>query len=442
MKKIITLLIFIVAAVTGYSQVNATFKTFAFPLTGTAKINKVTLSLAGNDTLCTTCIPSSFAVNQRLRSIVGGGAALGTVTLVSGLSPLFTTSNASTTPTFALSNAAPYTVFGRAASSGAPSYLSSLDSNWIPALHSQQWYATIFQGKLTITTTGTGGASTLVGNTLNIPQYDPGITFLNGLSVATQTFATGTSGTDFGIVSSAGVHTFNVPTASASVRGLLSSANWTTFNNKQPQIVFTTIGTTGLSTFSANTLNIPNYQGQLSVTTTGTAGASSLIGNTLNIPIYTYTLPTATSSVLGGVKVDMSSIIITGGVISAVAISDQQKEFITTNATTINADTILTNAGTYEVIAVEVECVSKLTTGVGGYHSLKRKTFDFTNPTLSEFSAGTIDAVSDEYRSGLSSANVDIVASGVYIIVKYTGEASKNIQTKTVTRVKRTTYSP
>ena len=59
-----------------------------------------------------------------------------------------------------------------------------------------------------------------------------GITSLNGLTASTQTFATGTTGTDFSIASATSTHTFNLPTASATNRGLLSSANWTTFNNK------------------------------------------------------------------------------------------------------------------------------------------------------------------------------------------------------------------
>ena len=61
---------------------------------------------------------------------------------------------------------------------------------------------------------------------------DTGITSLNGLTGVTQTFATGTTGSDFGISSVGTTHTFNAPTASGSVRGLLSSDNWTTFNNK------------------------------------------------------------------------------------------------------------------------------------------------------------------------------------------------------------------
>lgn len=49
-----------------------------------------------------------------------------------------------------------------------------------------------------------------------------------------QTFATGTSGTDFNITSATNTHTFNIPNASASARGLLTSADWTTFNSKAP----------------------------------------------------------------------------------------------------------------------------------------------------------------------------------------------------------------
>jgi len=59
-----------------------------------------------------------------------------------------------------------------------------------------------------------------------------GITTLNTLTASTQTFATSSTGTDFTITSATSTHTFNLPTASASARGLLSSANWTTFNNK------------------------------------------------------------------------------------------------------------------------------------------------------------------------------------------------------------------
>lgn len=47
-----------------------------------------------------------------------------------------------------------------------------------------------------------------------------------------KTLAVGTSGTDFAIAHSAGTVTFNLPTASASNRGALSTADWSTFNAK------------------------------------------------------------------------------------------------------------------------------------------------------------------------------------------------------------------
>jgi hypothetical protein len=59
-----------------------------------------------------------------------------------------------------------------------------------------------------------------------------GITAINSLTGAAQTLGTGTSGTDFAISSSGTSHTFNLPTASATNRGALSSTDWSTFNGK------------------------------------------------------------------------------------------------------------------------------------------------------------------------------------------------------------------
>jgi len=70
-----------------------------------------------------------------------------------------------------------------------------------------------------------------------------GITAINSLTGAAQTIGTGTTGTDFAVVSSGTSHTFNLPTASAANRGALSSADWSTFNGKQNSIGLTTVGT-------------------------------------------------------------------------------------------------------------------------------------------------------------------------------------------------------
>jgi hypothetical protein len=62
--------------------------------------------------------------------------------------------------------------------------------------------------------------------------FTTGIGALNGLTTPSQTFAVGTSGTDFGISSASSTHTFNLPTASSTNRGALSTTDWSTFNGK------------------------------------------------------------------------------------------------------------------------------------------------------------------------------------------------------------------
>jgi hypothetical protein len=111
-----------------------------------------------------------------------------------------------------------------------------------------------------------------------ITTFTTGLTALNGLTAQVQYLATGTSGTDFNIASSTATHTFNIPTASATNRGALSSADWTTFNNKQNALTLTTTGSSGDATLVGATLNIPNYGSALTgyVPYTGATGNVNL----------------------------------------------------------------------------------------------------------------------------------------------------------------------
>ncbi len=101
-----------------------------------------------------------------------------------------------------------------------------------------------------------------------ITTFSTGLNSLNGLSDQVQYFAVGTSGTDFEISSSLDTHTFNLPTASATNRGALSSADWSTFSGKQNALTLTTTGTTGAATLIGDTLNIPSYADQFVGTVT------------------------------------------------------------------------------------------------------------------------------------------------------------------------------
>jgi hypothetical protein len=101
-----------------------------------------------------------------------------------------------------------------------------------------------------------------------ITTFSSGVSSINGLTKQTQYLAVGTSGTDFAISSATDTHTFNLPTASATKRGALSSADWSTFNGKQNAITLTTTGS-GAATFIADTLNIPTASGGTPAGTTG-----------------------------------------------------------------------------------------------------------------------------------------------------------------------------
>jgi len=102
------------------------------------------------------------------------------------------------------------------------------------------------------TTGATNGQVLKYNGTIWTPSSDVGITSLNGLNPTSQTFATSTSGTDFAISSASSTHTFNLPTASATNRGALSSADWSVFNGKENVLTFSA----PLSR-SVNTVSIP-----------------------------------------------------------------------------------------------------------------------------------------------------------------------------------------
>ena len=102
------------------------------------------------------------------------------------------------------------------ATSGQDGYLTA--ANW-----------TTFNGKqnaITLTTTGTSGAATLVGSTLNIPQYSGGGGGGTVTSVAALTI--GTSGNDISSTVANGtttpVITLNIPTAASNKRGVITGA--------------------------------------------------------------------------------------------------------------------------------------------------------------------------------------------------------------------------
>jgi len=104
------------------------------------------------------------------------------------------------------------------------------------------------------------------------------ITSLNGLTAATQTFATGTSGSDFNISSSTSTHTFNIPYAGAASTGLITTNAQTIAGAKtfsSALIVSNTTASTGFSSGSLLAFGGVGISGNLNVNGTGRINSST-----------------------------------------------------------------------------------------------------------------------------------------------------------------------
>ena len=144
---------------------------------------------------------------------------------------------------------------------------------------------------ISLTTTGSSGASTYDNTTgvFNIPNYADqfvGTVTSVGLSSVTSGVTIGSTP-----ITTSGIITIAIATATASQNGLLSSADWATFNGKQNAITLTTTGTSGVSTLVGSTLNIPNY-------TTNLTGYVPYTGATTNVDLGDFVLTS------GGLNVD------------------------------------------------------------------------------------------------------------------------------------------
>jgi hypothetical protein len=193
-----------------------------------------------------------------------------------------------------------------------------------------------------------------------------GVATINSDSTTDQFLLVGSSGTDFVIVDNGtGNHTFNIPTASATNRGLLSSTDFITFNSKgsgtvTSVAVASTNGFTGSSSGGATpTLTLTtsstgvlkgvagaltqavagtDYQAPITLTTTGTSGAATFTSNTLNIPQYTSSSGTVTSVSVVSAN-GMAGTVATSTTTPAITLSTTVTGLLKGNGTAITAAT-------------------------------------------------------------------------------------------------------
>ena len=167
------------------------------------------------------------------------------------------------------------------ASSTQSGYLSN--TNWITFNNKQN--------ALTLTTTGTSGAATLIGSTLNIPIYGSGSSGSGSVTDVSVVTANGLAGTVANSTTTPAI------TLSTTVTGVLkgdgtSISAATAGTDYQAALtgtglVLSTGGTISYVTNNSTNWNTAYTNRITSLTTTGSSGAATLISNVLNIPNYT-----------------------------------------------------------------------------------------------------------------------------------------------------------
>ncbi|CAB4160616.1 hypothetical protein UFOVP770_2 [uncultured Caudovirales phage] len=249
-----------------------------------------TLSNIGNSSLTN----SAITINGTSTSL-GGSINVGTVTSVTGTSPVVSSGGA--TPAISMA----------AASTTTDGYLTSTDWNTFNSKGS----GTVTSVSATSPVTSTGGATPTIAMpaaTTSVSGYltsTDWTTFNNkgsGTVTSVAALTLGTTGTDLSSSVANGtttpVITLNVPTASATNRGVLSSADWTTFNNKGSGTV------TAVSVVSANGLAGSSSGGATPALTLSTTVTGLLKGNGTAISAATsgtdYAPATSGTSILYG----------------------------------------------------------------------------------------------------------------------------------------------
>jgi len=249
-----------------------------------------TLSNIGNASLTN----SAITINGTSTSL-GGSINVGTVTSVTGTAPIVSSGGA--TPAISMA----------AASTTTDGYLTSTDWNTFNSKGS----GTVTSVSATSPVTSTGGATPTIAMpaaTTSVSGYltsTDWTTFNNkgsGTVTSVAALTLGTTGTDLSSSVANGtttpVITLNVPTASATNRGVLSSADWTTFNNKGSGTV------TAVSVVSANGLAGSSSGGATPALTLSTTVTGLLKGNGTAISAATsgtdYAPATSGTSILYG----------------------------------------------------------------------------------------------------------------------------------------------
>ena len=238
---------------------NTTWKLYVFDASNNASVRNITINAGSGQTIngASTLVISTNGGGIMIRclsntsfiAITTYSAGGGGVTSVTATAPI--TSSGGTTPVISTNVTTNNILLGRASSGAGVMEQITLGSNLS------------FSG---LTLNASGG----------------GITTLNTLTASTQTMVVGSANNDFTITSGTATHTFDLPTASASKRGALSTTDWANFNSKLSS-AYVTVQDEGTPLTARSTMNFVG-------TAVAATDLASITTITINAPVIQNTV--------------------------------------------------------------------------------------------------------------------------------------------------------